>query len=120
MINDGDAFVDFKTVGHGSTVTLVALSVVLGERGGIVRDILAEKIAERVDVLARDTYSRFAQSVQVALPTSVRAVLGAVADGGAPIPAQLQPGASFFALPTVIEQERSLVYETRASSPIGS
>lgn len=106
MINDGDAFVDFDTVSRESSVTPEALSLLLGERGGIVRDILAEEIARGIDVLARDSYARLADNLRVAIPTPVRAVLGAMANAGPPLPTLLQPGAPFFALPPVNEEER--------------
>ena len=113
MINDGDAFVDFDTVARESTVTPEALSLVLGEQGGIVRDILAEEMAKGIDVLARESYTRLATNLQVAIPTPVRAVLGAVANAGAPLPVLLRPDVSFFALPPVTDEERGYLENMR-------
>lgn len=79
MINDGDAFVDFDAIARESAVTPEALSLMLGECGGIVRDMLVEEIGESADMLAREAYGRLAQSVQVAFPTPVCTVLGATA-----------------------------------------
>ena len=56
MINDSDAFVEFDMVVRESAVKLEALSLVLGERSGILRVILADEIAKGVDVLALEAW----------------------------------------------------------------
>lgn len=114
MINDGDAFVDFDTVANNSMVTPQAIDLVLGEQGGIVKDILAEEIAKGIDVLTREAYARIAETFRVPVPRPVHSFMTAMAQNGlAPKPPLSVGPASFFAFPPVTENERSSLNNVR-------
>lgn len=114
FINDGDAFVDFDSLASDSGVTKEAIDFLFGDEGVLIREILAEEIAKGIDVLAREAYARVAASFELAMPSPVRAFMGAI-PGPRPI-ARLFPfamGPEFYALPPVTDAERTHLENVR-------
>lgn len=114
IINEGEAFVDFDTLSDNSTVTREAVDFLFSDEGSMIRDILVEEIANGIDVMARDTYSRVASSFEKTVPAPLRGFLARPPTALVllPTPFDLLPS-PFFALPPVNDEERAYLQNMR-------